>query len=65
MGGEGPEKQIDAKGVELGRRSHGGRRCWADFGRGKLKRGLGRCGGKVEDEGRKVLMEGIDERRPE
>jgi len=45
LGGEGPEKQIDAKGVELGRRSHGGRRWRADSGRGKLERGLGWCGG--------------------
>jgi len=64
LGGEGPEKQIDAKGVELGRRSHGGRRWRADSD-GESSSEIWGGAGEVDDKVRKVLVEGIDERRPE
>ena len=52
------------EGVELGRRSHGGRRWRADSGGESSSEAWGGAG-EVEDKVRKVLVEGIDERRPE
>ena len=52
------------EGVELERRSHGGRRWRADSGGESSSEAWGGAG-EVEDKVRKVLVEGIDKRRSE
>ena len=52
------------EGVELGRCSHGGRRWRADSGGESSSEAWGGAG-EVEDKVRKVLVEGINERRLE